>query len=423
MAKISRDAGSTSQILEIFIRDSSSTTGGGLTGLVFNSAGLTAYYHRNTDTTATAITLVTMTVGTFTSSGFKEIDATNMPGWYQFCPPNAAFASGSSVSIHLKGATNMAPCPIEIDLKPDANIARVLGTAVTATTGGILDVNAKNIGNTAQTGRDIGASVLLSPGTGAGQISLASGSVTVGTNSDKTGYSLSVTPPTSAQIATAVWQDTTAGDFTVANSIGKSLYTSGNAPGAASGLALVGSSMVAGTVSDKTGYSLSVTPPTAAQVATAVWQDTTAGDFTVSSSIGKSLYTSGNVPGAASGLAIVGSNMGTVSSVTGAVGSVTGSVGSVTAAVTVGTNNDKTGYTLSTAGVDAVWAKTFTALTSVPAITSDVLNGINWVFTLARDKVTQTATSQVVYKDDGTTTLGTATVSDDGTVFTRGKFA
>ena len=101
----------------------------------------------------------------------------------------------------------------------------------------------------------------------------------------------------------------------------------------------------------------------------------------------------------------------------------TGSVGSVTAAVTVGTNNDKTGYTLSTAGVDAVWAKTFTALTSVPAITSDVLNGINWVFTLARDKVTQTATSQVVYKDDGTTTLGTATVSDDGTVFTRGKFA
>jgi hypothetical protein len=59
---------------------------------------------------------------------------------------------------------------------------------------------------------------------------------------------------------------------------------------------------------------------TAAQAATAVWQDTTAGDLNVTSSIGKSLYTSGNAPGAASGLAIVGSNMGTASSVTGDVG-------------------------------------------------------------------------------------------------------
>lgn len=117
MAKLSRNVGTTSHILQVFIQDSSSVVGTGLTGLVFNSASLTAYYHRNTDTTATAITLVTMTVGTFTSSGFKEIDATNMPGWYQFCPPNAAYASGaSSVGFHLKGATNMAPLPIEVDL-------------------------------------------------------------------------------------------------------------------------------------------------------------------------------------------------------------------------------------------------------------------------------------------------------------------
>lgn len=116
---------------------------------------------------------------------------------------------------------------------------------------------------------------------------------------------------------------------------------------------------------------------TAAAIATGIWQDTTAGDFTTASSIGKSLYTSGNAPGAASGIALVGSNMGTVTSVSGSVGSVTGNVGgnvvgsvasvtgnvggnvvgsvaSVTAAVTVGTNNDKTGYTLSTAGQNAV---------------------------------------------------------------------
>ena len=115
--KLIETLGATSRIWQIFIADSSSTTGAGLTGLVFNSSGLTCYYHRDTDTTATAVTLVTMTVGTFTSSGFKEIDATNMPGWYQLCPPNAVLASGAkSVGLLLKGATNMAPLPIEVQL-------------------------------------------------------------------------------------------------------------------------------------------------------------------------------------------------------------------------------------------------------------------------------------------------------------------
>lgn len=47
---------------------------------------------------------------------------------------------------------------------------------------------------------------------------------------------------------------------------------------------------------------------------------------------------------------------GAVASVLGSVGgSVTGSVGSVTAPVTVGTNQDKAGYSLSTAGILAIW--------------------------------------------------------------------
>lgn len=54
----------------------------------------------------------------------------------------------------------------------------------------LLDANASQLGGTAQTGRDIGASVLLSPGTGTGQISLSSGAVTAGTVNDKTGYGL-----------------------------------------------------------------------------------------------------------------------------------------------------------------------------------------------------------------------------------------
>lgn len=151
--KLLRKLGATSEIWQIFIADSSSTTGAGLTGLVFNTASLTAYYHRDTDTTATAITLVTMTVGTFTSSGFKEIDATNMPGWYQFCPPNAAIASGAkSCAFHLKGATNMAPLPIEVDLDGQVDVTSWNGTAVSSpATAGIPDVNVKNMNNVAAT--------------------------------------------------------------------------------------------------------------------------------------------------------------------------------------------------------------------------------------------------------------------------------
>lgn len=235
--KLIRKAGQTSQILQIFVRDRTSTIGAGLTGLVFNTASLTAYYHRDTDTTATAVSLVTMTVGTFTSSGFKEIDSTNMPGWYQFCPPNAAIAAGAgSVSFHLKGGGNMADLPIEMDLDAQVDVTTWNGTSVSSpSTAGIPEVNIKNINNvsaasvttvnanlgqtqpvnftgtgssaliksdtvdiagaavststaqigvnavnlggTAQTGRDIGASVLLSTGTGTGQLDFTSGVV------------------------------------------------------------------------------------------------------------------------------------------------------------------------------------------------------------------------------------------------------
>jgi len=123
MAKLQLKKGTLSKTLKVFIQDSSSTTGAGLTGLVFNSASLTAHYIREGDASATAITLVTATVGTFTSSGFKEVDATNMPGWYEIGTPDAALATGAdSVGVILKGATNMAPLTLEIQLVDDLSV-------------------------------------------------------------------------------------------------------------------------------------------------------------------------------------------------------------------------------------------------------------------------------------------------------------
>lgn len=111
--------GATSVILDIFILDSTKTgtTLAGLAGLVFNTGSLTCYYHRNADATAVQVNLVTMTIGTFTSSGFVEIDAANMPGMYQLCLPNAAFITGATqVSVTLKGAANMAQVNFTIRL-------------------------------------------------------------------------------------------------------------------------------------------------------------------------------------------------------------------------------------------------------------------------------------------------------------------
>ena len=115
--KLLKTKGSKSNILEVFIQDSSSTTGVGLTGLTSASSGLSCYYHRNTASAAVQVSLVSMTLGQFTSGGFKEVDASNLPGVYQVCIPDAAFLDGAdSISAVLKGATNMAPVPLEIQL-------------------------------------------------------------------------------------------------------------------------------------------------------------------------------------------------------------------------------------------------------------------------------------------------------------------
>lgn len=111
-------AGATDQTIDIFVNDSSLTTGGGLTGLVFNSAGLTCYYRKGATGSATALTLATLaTIGTaHADGGFKEVDATNMPGVYRLDLSDTIVAAAGMVTIYLRGATNMVPCVAEIEV-------------------------------------------------------------------------------------------------------------------------------------------------------------------------------------------------------------------------------------------------------------------------------------------------------------------
>ena len=105
-------SGNTSLIEYINITKSNS--GIGLTGLVYNSSGLTAYYIR-LGGAPTAITLNSQTVtGAFTSGGFVAVDNTNMPGLYRIDIPNAVFATGvTKATIYLRGAGNMNPIRLE----------------------------------------------------------------------------------------------------------------------------------------------------------------------------------------------------------------------------------------------------------------------------------------------------------------------
>ncbi len=201
MAKREFLAGATSQTCDIFIQDSSSTTGAGLSGLVFNTANLKAYYRKGATGSATAITLATQTVGgAWSSGGFVEIDATNMKGMYRFDIPDTVLASTPWADLYFYGATNMAPVPVELAIVsfnpydgvrlgltalPNA-AAEAAGGLYTRGTGagqinqannGQVDVNAVRMNGTTLTARDIGASVLLSSGTGTGQLKLASGYV------------------------------------------------------------------------------------------------------------------------------------------------------------------------------------------------------------------------------------------------------
>lgn len=70
-----------------------------------------------------------------------------------------------------------------------------------------------------------------------------------------------------------------------------------------------------------------------------------------------------------------------------------------------------------------IWGITCTEPTAVIGANPSALAALSWIATLARNEITQTATSQVLKADDGTTTVATSAVSDDGTTFTRGKFA
>jgi hypothetical protein len=220
------------------------TTGTPKTG---DAANITAYVSKDYGT----VTVLADTSAT-------EMDATNAKGWYLFDVAQGETNADALLFTAKSSTANISVTGQYIFTTPNRFTTLVIDAA------GLADANTVKLGpsgsGTAQTARDVGASVLLSSGTGTGQVSLSSGTVTVGTNNDKTGYSLTQTFPSNfASLAITVGGAVTAG--TVSDKTGYSLTQA--FPTNFSSLAITGGGAVtAGTVSDKTGYSLTQSFPT-----------------------------------------------------------------------------------------------------------------------------------------------------------------
>lgn len=72
--------------------------------------------------------------------------------------------------------------------------------------------------------------------------------------------------------------------------------------------------------------------------------------------------------------------------------------------------------------LDVLNVDTFAESAAVPAATSTLVDKIRWLFTLARNKITQTSTTQTLRNDADTADVSTSTHSDDGTTHTRGEW-
>lgn len=124
------ERGATSQITHVFIQDSASTTGAGKTGLTFNSAGLKIVVMRPGESGPTKYlqsagnieditTLGTYAAPTASKCRFKEIDATDLPGWYEIHFADALYnttSSRRSLGGMISGAAGTAPTPFQLQL-------------------------------------------------------------------------------------------------------------------------------------------------------------------------------------------------------------------------------------------------------------------------------------------------------------------
>lgn len=133
-------AGQTQRSIPIRIQDSTSTTGGLLSGLVWNTSGLTARWRREGESTFTNLPLANATLGSWTDGGF--IADGILAGHYELGLSNSIIAAGAKwAEVVLYGAANMVPVAILIELDVVNYQTDAFGALKPTTSGRTLDVS------------------------------------------------------------------------------------------------------------------------------------------------------------------------------------------------------------------------------------------------------------------------------------------
>lgn len=169
--------------------------------IAYNAAGMALYWHFVTTAGAYTVTAVTPTTGgnyDWTDQGDAGIYTIEIPA-----------SGGASINNDTEGfgwftgkATGVLPWrgPVIGFRAAALNDALIDG-------GDLLDVNTTHIADTAQTGRDLGASVLLSSGTGTGQVSLDSGKMKLAADGlDSVTTSVTGVATTFPQMVVQLWR-------------------------------------------------------------------------------------------------------------------------------------------------------------------------------------------------------------------------
>ncbi len=353
---------------------------------------------------------------------------------------------GGTTAYSTDGVVLYTPTQGETDQSTFILIAKKTGcipasvTVCTTNNATAGNVNVGSIGGTTQTGRDLGASVLLSSGTGTGQISLSSGAVTAGTVSDKTGYSLTATTGLGNQTANitgnlsgSVGSVTGAVGSVAAGGIAAVSFAAGAIDAAAIATDAIGSDEIAAGAVTKIQSGLA----TAAELAkvpksdgTTTWNATALASLQAEATDALNAYdpptkaeldaaqasvtlANGAHGGAAATMTLGGAG-GLTATLTGNVGgNVVGSVGSLATQAKADVNAEV---------VDALNVDTYAEPgQEAPGATVSLVKKIGYLYKAWRNKSTQTATTTILYADGGSTTDQKTTVSDDGTTTTKGE--
>lgn len=115
------------------------------------------------------------------------------------------------------------------------------------------------------------------------------------------------------------------------------------------------------------------------------------------------------------------STLATASALATVAGYIDTEIASIIAAIAA--LNDISAADVNAQMLDVLVTDTFAESSAVPAATASLKDKINWLATLARNKITQSATTQTLRNDADSASIATSTVSDSGTVFTRGEWS